>query len=31
MVDAGPSRFRLPHWGWFLLSTVVLVVCFAVL
>jgi len=31
MVDECPSRFRLPHWGWFLLSTVVLVLCFATL
>jgi hypothetical protein len=26
MTDSPPSRFRLPHWGWFLLATVVLVV-----
>jgi hypothetical protein len=26
MTDSSRSRFRLPHWGWFLLATVVLVV-----
>ena len=28
MTDSPRSRFRLPHWGWFLLATVVLVVGF---
>ena len=26
MADPAQSRFRLPHWGWFLLATVVLVI-----
>ena len=26
MTDTTPTRSRLPHWGWFLLATVVLVV-----
>ena len=28
MTDSPRSRFRLPHWGWFLLATVALVVGF---
>ena len=31
MTDSPRSRFRLPHWGWFLLATVVLVVGFVLL
>jgi hypothetical protein len=26
MIDSPHSRYRLPHWGWFLLATVVLVI-----